>query len=200
MRHPQDSRTAPGGDDHRLADVDADGTKLKALAAQCPGAKPVSADIAEAWSRQADYVVLLAVKPQQLGAVLPGTGRSPDSRPSALFPSWRAIDGAHNCANLSGGTCPVVRVMPNTPALVGAGLSWPYAWKTPNLDRAAETFRGPEHARSRAGQVHELPEKALRRLHRRGWHPARPTCSTSWKPAWRPPSPWGCPGTPPRIS
>ena len=66
-------------------------------------------------------VVVLAVKPQDLGAVL--VGLAPSYRAGALAVSIAAgVTSRFIEDRLPAGT-PVVRVMPNTPALVGEGMS-----------------------------------------------------------------------------
>ncbi|MDQ1682405.1 MAG: pyrroline-5-carboxylate reductase [Frankiaceae bacterium] len=81
------------------------------------GVAVVSNDAAVA---EAD-VVVLAVKPQDLGAVL--VELAPSYRPGALAVSIAAgVTSRFIEERLPAGT-PVVRVMPNTPALVGEGMS-----------------------------------------------------------------------------
>jgi pyrroline-5-carboxylate reductase len=58
--------------------------------------------------------------------------------------------------SLSGGRCPVVRIMPNTAALVGAGV-FALCFDDPSLDDERKNFVRAMHAP--LGQVHELPEK-----------------------------------------
>lgn len=66
-----------------------------------------------------DYVVL-AVKPQQMQDLL---GRiTPDLQKNQCLLSIAAGIRRETLAQWSGHTCPVVRVMPNTPAMVGAGV------------------------------------------------------------------------------
>lgn len=65
-------------------------------------------------------VIVLAVKPQQFGEVVPSL-RGASSR--ALFVSIAAGIPTARIEDSLGGAARVVRVMPNTPALVGAGVS-----------------------------------------------------------------------------
>jgi len=71
-------------------------------------------------------LIVLAVKPQQLRAALeplaPALG--------AARPLLVSVAAGVDCGSVgrwSGGLCPVVRSMPNTPALIGAGISALYA-------------------------------------------------------------------------
>ena len=70
--------------------------------------------------READ-IVLLAVKPQQMSAVLSSLLPHPSSLP--LFISIAAGVTTGRIERELGGNARVVRVMPNTPALVGAGAA-----------------------------------------------------------------------------
>ena len=71
-------------------------------------------------------VIVLAVKPQTIGAALAEVRQSLQAeRPLAL-----SIAAGVRIATISkalGGGCPVVRAMPNTPALLGAGATGLYA-------------------------------------------------------------------------
>ncbi len=64
-------------------------------------------------------VVLLAVKPQQMGALM--AELAPVARPETL---WVSVAAGVSLATLRGGLGSerVVRVMPNTPALIGEGM------------------------------------------------------------------------------
>jgi len=66
-----------------------------------------------------DYLVL-AVKPQQMQDVLQKI--APDLQKNQCLLSIAAGIERETLAQWSGHTCPVVRVMPNTPAMVGAGV------------------------------------------------------------------------------
>ena len=69
-------------------------------------------------ARQAD-VIMLAVKPQQMSAALATLG----ARPAALIISIAAGITTARLEHELGGQARVIRVMPNTPALVGAGAA-----------------------------------------------------------------------------
>jgi len=66
-------------------------------------------------------IVLLAVKPQQIKEVLTGAGDS--FRKESLMISIAAGVTTEKISGLIDKDIPVVRVMPNTPALVGKGIS-----------------------------------------------------------------------------
>jgi pyrroline-5-carboxylate reductase len=66
-----------------------------------------------------DYI-LLGVKPQQMQKLL--TSIAPDLQKNQCLISIAAGIRRETLAGWSGHTCPVVRVMPNTPAMVGAGV------------------------------------------------------------------------------
>jgi pyrroline-5-carboxylate reductase len=69
-------------------------------------------------------VIVLAVKPQQLSDVLRGL---PPLRQEQLVLSIAAGVRANDISRWLGGHAAVVRAMPNTPALVGAGIAGLYA-------------------------------------------------------------------------
>jgi len=65
-------------------------------------------------------VILLAVKPYQVAEVLRAI--APSLGPEKLLLSLAAGVRLDSLKRDSGGRCPVIRVMPNTPALVGQGI------------------------------------------------------------------------------
>lgn len=69
-------------------------------------------------------VIVLAVKPQQMSALLRGL---PPPKPGQLVLSIAAGVRARDIARWLGGHAAVVRAMPNTPALVGAGITGLFA-------------------------------------------------------------------------
>jgi pyrroline-5-carboxylate reductase len=98
--------------------------------------------------------VLLAVKPQVMRPVLQGLAES--LGPETCLVSIAAGVTVAQLAAWSGGICPVVRVMPNTPAMVGKGV-YALCFDHEKVDEACrrtvlETF-------SSIGQAHVLPEK-----------------------------------------
>ena len=98
--------------------------------------------------------VLLAVKPQHLAAVLEDI--APKLTKKHCLLSIAAGVTQDKLRTLSGGRCPVVRIMPNTPALVGAGV-FALCFDDPTLDDERREFIRAMH--KPLGQVHELPEK-----------------------------------------
>lgn len=99
----------------------------------------------------ADAVVVL-VKPHDVAAVL--RAAAPDLRPGAVVISLAAgISTASLEANLPAGT-PVVRVMPNTPALVGKGM----AAMSGGTNCTPAALALTERILSAVGQVVAVPE------------------------------------------
>ena len=76
-------------------------------------------DSAGELARKARYVVM-AVKPYQIEALL--AGMAPDFGPDTVVISVAAGISIARLQAAVGGRCPVVRCMPNTPALVGKGV------------------------------------------------------------------------------
>jgi pyrroline-5-carboxylate reductase len=129
---------------------DLDTGKLESLAKEV-GLKPEASprDVA----RACRYVIL-AVKPQHLAAVVKDI--APELTAGHCLLSIAAGVTQDTLRTLSGGRCPVVRIMPNTPALVGAGV-FALCFDDPSLDDERRDFVRAMHAP--LGQVHELPEK-----------------------------------------
>ncbi len=125
---------------------------LQRLASEC-GLKQQSgpADLA----RDCDYVVL-AVKPGLVPAVTaeiaPGLDRS------KCLISLAAGVGTGDISFWSNQACPVVRVMPNTPALVGRGV-FALCLEDENLSREQAGFI--QGVFQDLGQVHVLPEESF---------------------------------------
>jgi pyrroline-5-carboxylate reductase len=71
-------------------------------------------------AKQAD-IILLGVKPQQMDAVVRGI--APALTPEKLLISFAASVKTSAIEEASGGNVSVIRAMPNTPALVGAGIT-----------------------------------------------------------------------------
>jgi pyrroline-5-carboxylate reductase len=86
-------------------------------------------------------IVVLAVKPQIMKDVAQGIARVV-ARSAPLVLSVAAGIGTRHLAAWLGGATPIVRVMPNTPALIGSGAAALYAGPavTPDLRRAAQTI------------------------------------------------------------
>ncbi len=87
----------------------------------------VTADITAAIA-QAD-VVLLAVKPQQMKSVVRGLAAGLRARPSLVLSIAAGIT-THSLQQWIGAELPLVRAMPNTPALIGRGATGLYATPT----------------------------------------------------------------------
>lgn len=98
--------------------------------------------------------VLLAVKPQHLPAVLEEI--APLLTKEHCLLSIAAGITQARLMELSGKRCPVVRIMPNTPVLVGAGV-FALCFDDPALDAERRDF--VRSVINPLGQVHELPEK-----------------------------------------
>jgi len=98
--------------------------------------------------------VLLAVKPQHLAAVVEEI--APELTAGHCLLSIAAGVTQEKLRTLSGGRCPVVRIMPNTPALVGAGV-FALCFDDTSLDAERRDFI--RNIIAPLGQVHELPEK-----------------------------------------
>lgn len=105
---------------------------------------------AQAVADAADYVVL-AVKPQHLPSVMRGI----ELDASTCLVSIAAGVPQARLRELSGDICPVVRVMPNTPALVGAGV-FAVCLDDALLDSEQREFLSGLFAS--LGDVHVLPE------------------------------------------
>lgn len=97
------------------------GADKRAMLAERFGVTPLEEPPA-AWS--ADCIVVLAVKPQQLRAVCQALAPALNG---ALVVSIAAGVGVALLADWLGGHHRVVRVMPNTPAMVGRGVAGLYA-------------------------------------------------------------------------
>ncbi len=143
------TRLAAGDSD--LSAFDLDQAKLDALASH--GVRPV--DCLPELAQRSDFIVL-AVKPQHLPAAVA------QIRP-ALTETKRIISIAAGISLSSlkehvAGQCPVIRVMPNTPAMVGKGCS--AICLDPWDNRLTETDKTiVEDIFRTVGTVHILPEK-----------------------------------------
>lgn len=99
-------------------------------------------------------VILVAVKPQQMGELLAQIGSNTSGK--LLISVAAGIPGSIIQAQVAPGTR-IVRVMPNTPALVGEGvLAYSLGPNTTQADReTVETLLAP------LGAVIEVPEKLM---------------------------------------
>ena len=94
-------------------------TRTAARMAPLEAAGVTRLDSAGELARKARYVVM-AVKPYQVEALL--AGMAPDFGPDTVVISVAAGISIARLQAAVGGRCPVVRCMPNTPALVGKGV------------------------------------------------------------------------------
>lgn len=136
--------------DLELLGYDADQDKVKQLEADL-GVKAMSSvhQIVE----QADYL-LVAVKPNQVRHLLEDCASR--LRPSQVLLSIAAGVTLTQLKTWSSGVCPVVRVMPNTPAMVQQGV-FAICLEDPTLKDAHKSF--VMDLFSILGQAHELGEK-----------------------------------------
>lgn len=135
----------------QITAVDIDAAKLKKSATALKIKTQVNTDQA---LRKAS-LVLLAVKPQQMKQLLAEFG--PSISPKTLVVSIAAgISTAQIEKSLPQG-CPVVRVMPNTPALLGAGMAAVAGGqraKKNDIQRVLQLF-------SAVGKAVEVPEEQM---------------------------------------
>lgn len=96
---------------------DPDAQKLETLKAQ----KGIVPSDNESIAKTADYVVL-AVKPQVLPAVLPPLKEAFAANDHMTIVTMAAGTPMQTVLDLVGGEYPVIRIMPNTPVSVGAGV------------------------------------------------------------------------------
>lgn len=101
----------------RVAAVDVDAAKCKKMAAQFK----IKAGTDAVPALKGAGLILLAVKPQQMKELLAQAGRSFPK--NALIVSIAAGVSTDQIEKGLPQGCPVVRVMPNTPALLGAGMA-----------------------------------------------------------------------------
>lgn len=85
--------------------------------------------------RASDYVVL-AVKPYQIADVVRSV--APSLERNTVLISIAAGTSLKTIKDASGGVCPVVRCMPNTPALVASGV-FAFCFEDPMLSEATKT-------------------------------------------------------------
>jgi len=103
--------------------------------------------------KNSDFV-LLAVKPQVMKVVLEGLAKS--IGPETCLVSIAAGITVAQLAAWSGDACPVIRVMPNTPAMVGKGVyALCFDHERVTEDRRTTVFE----AFDSIGKAHVLPEK-----------------------------------------
>jgi pyrroline-5-carboxylate reductase len=135
-----------------LLGFDLDRDKLDALCAEC--SLHAAQTMQEAVSK-ADYVVM-CVKPQHMKEVLPDV--HPELTKDKCLISIAAGVTNAQLAEWTGHVCPVVRVMPNTPALVGGGVS-ALCFDDRHLSVAQKDM--VRQIFSTVGSVHVLEEKSF---------------------------------------
>jgi pyrroline-5-carboxylate reductase len=111
----------------------------------------VSAVSVPAAAEHAD-ILIIAVKPQDIGGLL--AELAPSIRPAHLVISVAAGIPTAYIERILGETVPVVRVMPNTPALVDEAMSA----ISPGAHAAEEHLAAAEEILSPVGKVLRLPE------------------------------------------
>lgn len=139
----------------RIAVADPDPAAHERLTRDC-GLERLHHENSVAYAERPPAAVLFAVKPQTLPAV--ATELAPwmvSDRP--LLISIAAGVRAGDVARWTGGHCPVARAMPNTPALVGAGLSVLYA--APEVPAAQRALA--ERVLAAVGRVLWVRDEAL---------------------------------------
>lgn len=139
-----------GREDTRISGYDPDTAKVQALA-QTPGF--VARSSADEVFQTAEYV-FIAVKPQLMSLVLAEASRV--LQPKTCLISIAAGIGMEQLREWTGGRCALVRVMPNTPAMVRAGVS-AVCFDDPQLAGAQKLV--VTELLALLGQVHVLPEK-----------------------------------------
>ena len=100
-------------------------------------------------------IVVIAVKPQVMGKVLPGFGDM--ARAGSTFVSVAAGQTIADIERALGTRARVVRAMPNTPAAVGAGISVLVA----NVNVPAQMRERAEALMASVGQVRWIGDEAL---------------------------------------
>ncbi|EPR42393.1 pyrroline-5-carboxylate reductase [Desulfovibrio sp. X2] len=138
---------------HEIHGTDISRSKVEELARDCglvPAAAP--ADVVAACT----YIVL-AVKPQHMQAMLGSV--APKLGAEKRLISIAAGLTSEKLRAWSGGVCPVVRVMPNTPALVGRGVTAVCFGEASGISEADRNV--VREIFGAVGQVHELAEKDL---------------------------------------
>lgn len=140
-----------GRKDLELVGCDPDSAKVERLAGL--GMTP-AADSAEVVSKAKTAIV--AVKPQVMGPVL--SALAPALTKAHCLVSIAAGISLETLGALSKDKCPVVRVMPNTPAMVGAGV---FALCLDDMRLTREQKDLVTGLFESLGQVHHLPEKSF---------------------------------------
>ncbi|MBG0775478.1 MAG: pyrroline-5-carboxylate reductase [Desulfovibrionaceae bacterium] len=142
-------RGLAGRPDLALHGFDLNAGRVQALAGE---SGVVAAESPRAVADACDYV-LVAVKPHHVAPLL--AELAPFLRPDQIIVSIAAGMSVAALKEASSGVCPVVRVMPNTPAMVGQGV-FAVCFDDPALTPAAKDFL--QGLFRSLGQVHVLGE------------------------------------------
>lgn len=106
---------------------------------------------------QPDAIIVLAVKPQDARAAARGLGRSPDSN---LIISIAAGLRLASLSQWLGGHTRLVRAMPNTPALIGEGITGLYPWSHAQTARDEQDRKDAETILGAVGKTVWLQHEA----------------------------------------
>lgn len=109
--------TANCVDGRKIALCDYDENKANALAKECGGVAVSAKEIA----KNATFIVL-GVKPQNMQETIAGFAQELQSRTDAVVITMAAGVSINAIRAFVGKELPVIRIMPNTPAQVGAGM------------------------------------------------------------------------------
>ena len=121
---------ARGTPAHEIVFVDPVDEQRARLAASYPGARTFAAPVADAV--RGATIVVLAVKPQQMREACGALAAHVAQVPVVL--SIAAGTLSRDIARWLGGYARIVRAMPDTPSLVGAGIAG--VWSSPTVDAA----------------------------------------------------------------
>jgi pyrroline-5-carboxylate reductase len=106
---------------------------------------------------QPDAIIVLAVKPQDARAAARSLGRSPDSN---LIISIAAGMRLASLSQWLGGHTRLVRAMPNTPALIGEGITGLYPWSHMQTARDEQDRKDAETILGAVGKTVWLQHEA----------------------------------------
>jgi pyrroline-5-carboxylate reductase len=145
------SRLAAGMDPGLLAVYDIDAGKAAAMSRKTGITAPTSS---EDLARKSD-VIIIAVKPDAVASVLGAVKGVLSSE--TIIVSIAAGVSIGSIEKILGGSAKIVRVMPNTPAMVGEGMSV----LSPNSNIDDDSLLEVEQIFSKIGKVLVLPEKLM---------------------------------------
>lgn len=126
--------------------------KAEQLAAETSATVSTNAEIAEKCA-----VIFLGVKPQMMGDMLAEIAETLKARADRfILVSMAAGLKIETIAGMAGLDCPIIRIMPNTPALVGAGMTLMCS-KGVTPQESADFIE----MMSKSGTVDEIPETMM---------------------------------------